>query len=62
MARRITRDQYVKLLERNCNRGKHRLRTNKFGVTWCAICGLLSNKPGMDFASDDEELIIDCYE
>ena len=22
---------------------KHRLRQNKFGVTWCTECGMLSN-------------------
>ena len=23
--------------------GKHKFRTNKFGVTWCVICGTLGN-------------------
>lgn len=32
-------------LKQNCDRGKHRLRDNKFGVTWCIDCGLLSTKP-----------------
>ena len=26
-----------------CKKGKHKLRINKFGVTWCVRCGLLSN-------------------
>lgn len=39
----ITKEQHILLLERNCNKGKHRLRTNQFGVTWCVICGKLAN-------------------
>lgn len=26
-----------------CKKDKHKLRINKFGVTWCIRCGLLSN-------------------
>lgn len=62
MAHRITREQYLRLLDRNCNRGKHRLRTNKYGVTWCVICGLLSNAIGVQEATEDDKLIIDCNE
>ena len=29
----------------NCEKGKHKLRDNNFGITWCIVCGLLSNKP-----------------
>lgn len=29
----------------NCNKGKHKLKDNTFGITWCVICGYLSNKP-----------------
>ena len=41
---KITKDVYLKMLERNCNKSKHRFATNKRGVTFCVICGLLSNK------------------
>lgn len=34
----------------NCQKGKHKLKDNKFGVTWCVICGLLSNKPAPEGA------------
>ena len=35
----------MKKMKKICEIGKHRLRTNKFGVTWCIECGILSNKP-----------------
>lgn len=30
-------------MNKNCLKGKHKLRENKFGVVWCVNCGLLSN-------------------
>jgi hypothetical protein len=30
---------------KNCEKGKHKLRDNSFGITWCVTCGFLSNKP-----------------
>lgn len=50
--RQITREIYNKMLQNNCNKSKHRLRINNFGITWCTICGLLSNKPA-DKASNE---------
>ena len=32
------------MLSCNCDKSKHRFITNKQGVTFCVICGLLSNK------------------
>lgn len=29
----------------NCSKGKHKLKDNDFGITWCVICGYLSSKP-----------------
>ena len=59
MAKHITIDQYKMLLDRNCNRSKHRLRTNHFGVTWCTYCGLLSTAVGVaQPATEDDQLII----
>ena len=31
-------------MKKICEIGKHRFRTNKFGITWCTECGKLSNK------------------
>ena len=28
-----------------CDPNKHRIRDNKFGVTWCTKCGRLFTKP-----------------
>lgn len=30
---------------KNYSQGKHKLKENSFGITWCVICGYLSNKP-----------------
>lgn len=57
----VNREQYKNLLDRNCNKGKHHLRVNKFGVVWCTYCGLLSNTVGIaDRATDDDQLVIIC--
>lgn len=53
----VTKEQWYKMLALNCNKGKHRLRMNKFGVTWCVICGLLSNSNNAE-SSDNESLLI----
>lgn len=29
----------------NCKQGKHKLKENNFGITWCVVCGYLFNKP-----------------
>ena len=60
MATEITIEKHNNLLKRNCDRGKHRLRINKFGITWCTICGLLSNSPNAEPATEEDQLIIKC--
>ena len=54
----ISHDKRNLLLERYCNKGKHRLRENNFGVTWCVICGLLSNGEIPDKLTDDDRILI----
>lgn len=54
----VSHERYKLLLERNCNKGKHRLRTNNFGVTWCVICGLLSNGEVPDILTEEDKLLI----
>lgn len=39
----MTPQLYNILKIRYCDKQKHRYRTNNFGVTWCSICGNLSN-------------------
>ena len=59
----LNRQQYLNLLDRNCNKGKHHLRTNKFGVTWCTYCGLLSTTVGVaDRATPDDGILVICNE
>ena len=57
--KQVSKEQWYRMLDLNCRRDKHRLRMNKFGVTWCVICGMLSNKPA-DPATEDETLLIVC--
>lgn len=54
----INHERYNLLQERYCNKGKHRLRENNFGVTWCVICGLLSNGEVPDKLTDDDRILI----
>lgn len=57
--KRISKETWYRMLDRNCRRDKHRFRTNKYGVTWCVICGMLSNKQA-DPATEEDHLLIDC--
>ena len=36
-----------------CKSGKHRFRMNRFGVTWCTLCGRLSNKPAKPLSQEE---------
>lgn len=52
-------EQHNKMLERNCSRGKHRLRTNKYGITWCVICGhLCTGNVIADPLTEDDKIMI----
>lgn len=52
----ITREQHQARLKR-CAQGKHKIRENKYGVSWCVNCGLLSNKPAEPLKEEDKLLI-----
>ena len=54
----ITSDVHCKMLKNNCEKGKHRLRVNKYGVCWCMICGLLSNTNNASPVADGDPLTI----
>lgn len=43
---------------KKCNSGKHKLRTNKFGVTFCVYCGLLSTSESDPLLEEDKVLYI----
>lgn len=63
MARIITIEEHSKLKRCHCDKGKHRFRENKFGITWCVICGQLSiNNFGLiSPLSEDDKLIVKIY-
>lgn len=60
MAKVISVAEHIKLKQCHCDKGKHRFRENKFGVTWCVICGQLStNNAGVVAPlEEDDKLII----
>lgn len=62
MATYITKEAHTALKKVHCDKGKHRFRENKFGVTWCVICGQLSyNNLGLvPKLEESDKLIIDC--
>lgn len=55
--KQITKENYIKSLSL-CQKGKHKLRVNKMGVTWCVRCGLLSNTPNAENLQEDDKIII----
>lgn len=55
--KKVDRDAWIKNLSL-CQKGKHKLRVNKMGVTWCVRCGLLSNTPNADVLQEDDKIII----
>jgi hypothetical protein len=46
-------------LQKKCEKHKHTLRTNKYGVTWCIGCGLLSSSIAEPL-KQEEKIIIVC--
>lgn len=56
--REISAQDWLILKKRNCDRDKHRMRTNKFGVTWCVICGKLGTVGFADELKDGDGLVI----
>ena len=55
----IGKTDWYKLQTIRCNKGKHKFRTNKFGVTWCVICGMLGsyNTSSQELEESDKLLI-----
>lgn len=44
----LNKEEQIKIYwdrRKNCEQGKHKLKDNNFGITWCVTCGYLSNKP-----------------
>ena len=58
MATIITKEHYTAKLKQ-CQKGKHKLRTNKYGVTWCVVCGLLSNTNNAQPLEDEDIIIVE---
>ena len=55
----ITKEQHLKMQKNNCQKGKHKLRENQFGVVFCTICGLLSTSVGnVEKLTDDDKIEI----
>ena len=52
----ITNDQFVNSLK-ICQKGKHKLRENNFGVVFCTRCGLLSTSVGaVEKLTEDDKI------
>lgn len=52
----INREQHQARLNR-CVQGKHKIRENQFGVSWCVNCGLISSKSAEPLQEEDKILI-----
>jgi hypothetical protein len=55
--KQVSKENWVKSLSL-CQKGKHKLRVNKMGVTWCVRCGLLSNTPNAENLQEDDKITI----
>lgn len=53
----INKEQYSKMITL-CQKGKHKLRENPFGVVWCVRCGLLSTSVGNSQELTDEDKLV----
>lgn len=59
MATIITKEQFQKKLKL-CQKGKHKLRENEFGVVFCTVCGLLSTSVGnVPKLKEEDKLVIE---
>ena len=56
--REISVQDWILLKKRNCDREKHRMRINQYGVTFCVICGKLGSSLCGDELKDNEGLMI----
>lgn len=54
---KVDREQYKKMINL-CQKGKHKLRENSFGVVWCVRCGLLSTSVGNSQILVDEDKVL----
>lgn len=52
----VSSDSFLKGLNL-CQKGKHKLRENTFGIVWCVRCGLLSTSVGTAQKLDNEDKI-----
>lgn len=43
-----------------CQPNKHKIRDNKFGVTWCVKCGHLFTKPSNVELEDNDKILYIC--
>jgi len=60
MAREIVKEQFENGIK-ICQKGKHKLRENQFGIVWCTRCGLLSTSVGSaEKLSENDCLIVKC--
>lgn len=55
----INYNDWLKLKSYHCDKGKHRYRINKYGITWCVICGSLgSHNSTSETLKEEEKLLI----
>lgn len=57
MSKIINEEQFINGVKL-CQKGKHKLRENQFGVVWCVRCGLLSTSVGNVDKIKSEEILI----
>lgn len=50
--------EYLNLLSKRCNKEKHRIRENSFGICWCTICGKLVQPKDYKKLTNEDKIIV----
>ena len=54
----MNKKEYLKLVKNRCDKEKHRVRENAFGICWCTICGKLVQPKDYNKLVEVDKIII----
>ncbi|MCK9429377.1 MAG: hypothetical protein M0R17_05195 [Candidatus Omnitrophica bacterium] len=57
----IKKYKVINYIDNNCIKNKHKIRDNKFGITWCVKCGLLLTIPCNKPLEEKDKVILRTY-
>ena len=54
----MNKEEYLELVSKRCNKDKHRIRENAFGICWCTICGRLVQPKDYKQLVESDKIIV----